>query len=139
MLSLHTVKKQDNNNVIINMLKFAYTQKNSNIFAYMLQLIYNIYTYTVKIQLSFCTYTDRCDAVNWLIFRIFRLIYMQRNHTQSSNNAVFTRWTHIQHTHIYCEGMTQLLRIYTLMQCSKSIDFSLFQINLHAAQSHTEQ
>ncbi len=89
-MSLHTVEKWDNNNVIIDALKLTYTQKNSNVFAYMLQLIYNIYIYTAKTQLSFCIYTDKCDAVNRLIFRIFRSIYMQRNYTQSSNNALFT-------------------------------------------------
>ncbi len=107
--------------------------------AYMLQLIYDIYTYIVKARLSFCAHTDRHDAVNQLIFRIFRSIYMQRNHTQSSNSALFTCWTHIQHTHIYCKDMTQLLHIYKQTWCSKLIDFSHFQIDLHAAQSHTEQ
>ena len=169
--------------------------------------LYNIHTYTAKAQLSFCAHTDRCDAVNRLISRIFRSIYTQRNHTQSSNSALFTRWTHIWYTHIYCEGTTQLctstrlhdavnqsifrfirlmymhcnyihckdttqslliyterqqrlcacaatniqhshshckdtiqlLRIYTSVQRSKSIDFSHFQADLHAAQSHTEQ
>ncbi len=194
MLSSYTVEKWDNSNAVVNTLKLAYTQKNSNVFAYMLQLIYNIYTYIAKTRLSFCAHTDRCDAVNQLIFRIFRSIYTQRNHTQSSNsalftcwthiqhihiyyedmiqllhiyrqmwysksidfrifrpiytqhkhiqssnNALFTCWTHIQHTYIYCEGMIQLLHTYRQMWCSKSIDFSHFQIDLHAAQSHTEQ
>ncbi len=35
--------------------------------------------------------------------------------------------------------MTQLLHIYTLAWCSKSIDFSLYQIDVHALQSHTLQ
>ena len=139
MLSSHTVEKRDNNNAIIDALKLAHTQKNSNIFAYMLQLIYDIHIYIAKAQLSFCTYTDRRDAVNRLIFRIFRPIYTQRNHIQSSNSALFTRWTHIQHIHTYCEDTIQLLCIYRLMWCSKSIDFSLYQINLHALQSHTLQ
>ncbi len=139
MLSSHTVEKWDNNNAIINALKLAYTQKNSNVFVYMLQFIYNIHTNITKARLSFCAHTDRHDAVNWLIFRIFRPIYMQRNHIKSSNSALFTRWTHIQHTHIYCKDTTQLLRIYRQTWCSKLIDFSLFQIDLHAAQSHTEQ
>ncbi len=107
--------------------------------AYMLQLIYDIYTYIAKARLSFCAHTNRRDAVNRSIFRIFRPIYTQRNHTQSSNSALFTRWTHIRHTHIYCEGTTQLLRTYKQTWCSKSIDFSHFQADLHAAQSHTEQ
>ncbi len=105
----------------------------------MLQFIYDIYTYTAKAWLSFYAHTDRCDAVNRSIFRIFRSIYTQRNHTQSSNSALFTRWTHIQHIHIYCEGTIQLLCIYTSAWCSKSIDFLLYQINLHALQSHTLQ
>ncbi len=120
-------------------LKLTHTQKNSNVFAYMLRLIYDIYTYITKARLSFCAHTDRRDAVNWSVFRIFRPIYTQRNHTQSSNSALFTCWAHIQHIHIYCEGTTQLLRTYRQMWCSKSIDFSHFQADLHAAQSHTEQ
>ncbi len=36
MLSLHTVEERDNNNAIVDALKLTYTQKNSNIFAYML-------------------------------------------------------------------------------------------------------
>ncbi len=123
MLSSHTVEKRDNNNAVINALKLIHTQKNSNVFAYMLQLIYDIHTYTAKARLSFCAYTDRRDAVNRSIFRIFRLIYTQRNHTQSSNSALFTRWAHIRHTYTYYEGMIQLLRIYTFAWCSKSIDF----------------
>ncbi len=107
--------------------------------AYMLQLIYDIYTYIAKTRLSFCAHTDRRDAVNRSIFCIFRPIYTQRNHTQSSNNALFTRWAHIQHTHIYCEDTIQLLRIYTSTWCSKLIDFSLYQIDVHASQSHTLQ
>ncbi len=107
--------------------------------AYMLQLIYDIYTYIAKTRLSFCTYTYRRDAVNRSIFRIFRSIYTQRNHIQSSNSALFTCWTHIQYTYIYCEGMIQLLHIYTFTKCSKSIDFSLYQIDVHALQSHTLQ
>ncbi len=114
MLSLHTVEKRNNNNTIIDVLKLAYTQKNSNVFAYMLQLIYDIYTYIVKTRLSFCAYTDRRDAVNRSIFRIFRSIY---THTQSSNSALFTCWIHI------CKDMIQLLHIYTSAWCSKSIDF----------------
>ncbi len=137
MLSLHTVEKRSNDNAIISALKLAHTQNDSNVFAYMLQLIYDIYTYTAKAQLSFCTHTDRCDAVNQSIFRIFRSIYTQRNHTQSSNSALFTCWAHIQHTHIYCEDMIQLLHIYTSAWCSKSIDFSLYQIDVHTSQSHT--
>ncbi len=137
MLSSHTVKKRDNNNAIIDALKLAYTQKNSNVFAYMLRLMYDIYTYIAKARLSFCAHTDRRDAVNRSVFRIFRPIYTQRNHTQSSNSALFTRWAYIRHTYIYCEGTIQLLRIYTSTWCRKSIDFSLYQIDLHASQIHT--
>jgi len=125
--------------VIIDTLKLAYTQNDSNIFAYMLQLIYNIYTYIAKARLSFCAHTDRCDAVNRLIFRIFRPIYMQRNHTQSSNSALFTCWAHIWYIYIYYEDMIQLLHIYTSAWCSKLIDFLLYQIDLHASQAHTLQ
>ncbi len=137
MLSLHTVEKRNNNNAVVDVLKLAYTQKNSNVFAYMLQLIYNIHIHIAKTRLSFCAHKDRHDAVNQSIFRIFRSIYKQRNHIQSSNSVLFTCWTHIQHIHIYCEDMIQLLRIYTSAWCSKSIDFLLYQIDLHALQSHT--
>jgi len=139
VLSSYTIEKRSNDNVIINALKLTYIQNNSNVFAYTLQLIYNIYIYIMKARLSFCAYTDRCDAVNRLIFRIFRPIYMQRNHTQSSNSALFTCWAHIWHTYIYYEGTIQLLHIYTSAWCSKLIDFSLYQINVHALQSHTLQ
>ncbi len=105
----------------------------------MLQFIYDIYIYIAKTRLSFCAHTDRCDAVNRLIFRIFRSIYTQRNHTQSSNSALFTCWAHIQHTHIYCKDTIQLLCIYTFAWYSKSIDFLSYQIDLHASQSHTLQ
>ena len=139
MLSSYTVEKRSNNNVIMNVLKLTHTQNDSNVFAYMLQFIYNIYIYIAKARLSICAHTDRRDAVNRSIFRIFRSIYTQRNHTQSSNSALFTRWAHIWYTHIYCEDMTQLLCIYTSAWCSKSIGFLLYQIDLHASQSHTLQ
>ncbi len=48
MLSSHTVEKRSNNNAIVDALKLAYTQNDSNVFAYMLQLIYDIYTYIAK-------------------------------------------------------------------------------------------
>ncbi len=87
MLNLHTVEKRSNNNAIIYALKLAHTQNDSNVFAYMLQLIYDIYTYIAKTWLSFCAFTDLRDAANRLIFLIFRSIYTHRNHTQSSDNA----------------------------------------------------
>jgi len=43
-----------------------------------------------------------------------------------------------QHLHSHYEGTIQLLRTYTSVRRSKSIDFG-FQTDLHAAQSHTEQ
>ncbi len=89
----------------------------------MLWLTYDIYIHTAKTWFSFRAHTDRRDAVNRSVFRIFRPIYTQRNHTQSSNSALFTCWAHIRHTHIYCEGTIQLLRTYTLMWHSKSIGF----------------
>ncbi len=139
MLSSHTVEKQSNDNVIIDALKLVYTQNDSNVFAYMLQLIYDIYTYIAKTRLSFCTYTDRCDTVNRLIFRIFRSIYMHRNHIHCKDMTQFLliyterqqrlcahAATNIRHLHNYCKGTTQLLRTYTSVQRSKSIDFSIF-------------
>ncbi len=125
--------------MIISTLKLAHTQNDSNIFAYMLQFIYDIYIYNAKTRLSFCAYTDRRDAVNRLIFRIFRSIYMHRNHihckdtTQSlliyierQQRLCAHAATNIQHSHSHCEGTTQLLRTYTSVQRSKSIDFSIF-------------
>ncbi len=87
MLSSHTVEKWGNNNAIINALKLAHTQNDSNVSAYMLQFIYNIYTYIAKAWLSFCASTDLRDAANQSIFPIFRPIYTHRNHTQSSNST----------------------------------------------------
>ncbi len=43
----------------------------------------------------------------------------------------------IRHINIHCKGTIQLLHIYTSVWCSKSIDFSLYQIDVHASQSHT--
>ncbi len=64
-------------------------------------------------------------------------------HTSQSHTKQWQRltqcWTHIQHSHIHCKDTTQLLHIYTSVKCSKSIDFLLYQINLHALQSHTLQ
>ncbi len=116
----------------------------------MLQFIYIIHIYIAKTRLSFCTFTCLWNAVNWSIFRIIRLIYMHCNHIHCKNMTqfllIYTEWqqrlcayaaTHIHHIYIHCKDMTQLLHIYTFVWCSKSIDFSLYQINLHALQSHT--
>ncbi len=105
----------------------------------MLQLIYNIYTYIAKAWFSFCAHTDRHDAVNRLIFRIIRSIYMHRNHIHCENMIqsllIYTEQqrrlyacaaTNIRHSHSHCKDTIQLLRIYTSVQCSKSIDFSIF-------------
>ncbi len=62
------------------------------------------------------------------------LIYTERQQRLCACAA-----THIHHIHIHCEDTIQLLHIYRLAQCSKSIDFSLYQVNLHASQSHTLQ
>ncbi len=107
--------------------------------AYMLQLIYNIYTYIAKTRLSFCTSTCLRDAVNQSIFRFIRLMYMHRNHIHCKDMTqsllIYTEWqqrlcacvaTNIRHSHSHCKDTIQLLRTYTLMQCSKSIDFSIF-------------
>ncbi len=107
--------------------------------AYMLQLIYNIYIYIAKTRFSFCAHTNRCDAVNRLIFRIIRLIYMHRNYIHCKDTTqfllIYIEWqqrlcacaaTNIRHSHSHCKGTTQLLRTYTSMRRSKSIDFSIF-------------
>ncbi len=117
-----------------------------------LQLIYVTYIYIAKTRLSFCTSTRLQDAVNQSIFCIIRLIYMHRNHIHCKDTIqsllIYTEWqqrlctciaTHIHHIHIHCKDMIQLLHIYMLMWCSKSINFSLYWIDVHASQSHTLQ
>ncbi len=49
------------------------------------------------------------------------LIYTERQQRLCAHAA-----TNIRHLHSHCKGTIQLLRIYTSMQCSKSIDFSIF-------------
>ncbi len=58
----------------------------------------------------------------------------QCNH-QHVEACTYTEWqqrlcahvaTNIQHSHSHCEDMIQLLRTYTSVRCSKSIDFSIF-------------
>ncbi len=49
------------------------------------------------------------------------LIYTERQQRLCAYAA-----TNIRHSHSYCKGTIQPLHIYTLMQCSKSIDFSIF-------------
>jgi len=116
------------------------------------ELIYDIHTYIAKTWFSFCTSTRLHDAVNWSIFCFIRSMYMYRNHihcedTIQSLLIYIERQqrfcahaaTHIHHTHIHCKDTTQLLRIYMLAWCSKLIDFSHYQIDLHALQAHTLQ
>ncbi len=129
----------------------SYTQNNSNVFAHMLQLIYITHIYIAKTWLSFCAYTHLCNAVNQLI-SIFWLIYIHHNYihckdmtqslliyTERQQRLCTCAATHIRHIHIHCEGTIQLLHTYTSVQRSKSIDFSLYQIDLHASQSYTLQ
>ncbi len=116
------------------------------------ELIYNKHTYTAKAWFSFCTSTCSRKTVNQSIFRFIRSMYMHCNHIHCKDMTqtllIYIEWqqrlyacaaTHIRHTYIHCEDTTQLLHIYTSAWCSKSIDFSLYQINLHASQSHTLQ
>ncbi len=118
----------------------------------MLQLIYITYTYIMKTRFSFCASTRSQDAVNRWVFCIIRSIYMHRNHIHCKDTTqsllIYTEQqqrlcthaaTHIRHTHTHCKDTTQLLHIYTLAWCSKSIDFSHYQIDLHESQSHTLQ
>ncbi len=51
-------------------------------------------------------------------------------------SIIYVRRAHIQHTHIYCKDMIQLLRTYTSVWRSKSINFD-FLIDLHTLQIHT--
>ena len=143
-LQIYTLQKHD----IVSVC--SYTQNNSNVFAYTLQLIYIIYTYIAKTWLSFCAFTCSYDAVNQSIFRFIKSMYMHCNHIHCKNMTqsllIYTERqqhlcayaaTHIHHIHIYCEDTTQLLHIYMLVWCSKLIDFSLYQIDVHASQSYT--
>ncbi len=56
-------------NFLIDLHMLQYTQNDSNVFAYALQLIYITHTYTAKTWFSFCASTRLCDAVNQSIFR----------------------------------------------------------------------
>jgi len=100
---------------------------------------YTSYTYTAKTWFSFCTSTRLCNAVNWSNFRFIRLIYMHRNHihckdttqslliyTERQQRLCACAATNIWHLHSHCESTIQLLRTYTSVQCSKSINFSVF-------------
>jgi len=100
---------------------------------------YTSHTYIAKTRLSFCTFIRLHDAVNRLIFRFIRSIYMHHNHIHCKDIIqsllIYTEWqqclcayaaTNIRHSHSYCKDTTQLLHIYTLMWCSKLIDFSIF-------------
>ena len=130
----------------------SYTQNDSNVFAHMLQFIYITHTYTAKTWSSFCAFTRLHDAVNRSIFRFIRSIYTHRNHIHCKDTTqsllIYIKQqqrlcthiaTHIHYIHIHCKDMIKLLHIYTSAWCNKSIDFSLYQINLHASQSHTLQ
>ncbi len=144
------------NQSIFLIFRLIYTHRNhtqsSNNAWLSVELIYNIHTYIAKTRLSFCTSTRLQNAVNRSIFCFIRSIYMHCNHihckdmtqslliyTEQQQRLCACAATHIHHTYIHCEGTTQLLHIYTLAWCSKSIDFSHYQIDLHASQSHTLQ
>ncbi len=116
----------------------------------MLQLIYITHTYNAKTRLSFCTSTCLHDAVNRSIFRIIRSIYMHCNHIHCKDMTqswlIYTERqqrlcahvaTNIRHLHSHYEDTTQLLRTYTSVRCSKSIDFSIFwSIYMHCNHIH---
>ncbi len=103
-----------------------------------LQFIYITHIYTAKTRLSFCAHTHLCDAVNRLI-SIFWSIYRRCNHihckdmtqslliyTEQQQHLCTCAAINIWHSHSHCKDTIQLLHIYTSMQCSKSIDFSIF-------------
>jgi len=152
----HINRRDAVNRSIFRIFRSIYTQRNhtqSSDSAWLsVELVYDIHTYTVKTRFSFCTSTRLQDAVNQLIFCFIRSIYMHRNHihckditqslliyTDQQQRLCACAATHIHHTHTHCEDTTQLLHIYMLAWCSKSIDFLLYQINLHALQSYTLQ
>ncbi len=76
----------------------------------------------------------RCNHIHCKDTTQSLLIYTERQQHLCACVA-----THIHHTYIYCEGTTQLLHTYISVQCSKSINFSLYQIDLHASKSHILQ
>ena len=93
-----------------------------------------------------------CEDTTQLL-RIYRLAWCSKSidfshfkidlHTSQSYTEQWQRlnqhWAHTRHSHIHYEGTIQLLRIYMLARCSKSIDFSHYQIDLHALQSYKLQ
>ena len=100
---------------------------------------YTSHIYTAKTRLNFCTSTRLCNAVNQSIFRFIRSIYMHHNHihckdttqslliyTERQQRLCARTATNIRHSHSHYKDTTQLLHTYTSMQCSKSIDFSIF-------------
>ncbi len=91
-----------------------------------------------KIKVDNKIYLYEMLTTNLLQAMLVRRAEQSHQHWQSSNSALLMHWAHIQHIHIYCEDMTQLLHTYEQTWCSKSISFD-FLINLHALQSHTLQ
>ncbi len=82
------------------------------------------------------TLTWRSKSID---FSIFWSIYMRHKYIHDEDTTqsllIYTKRqqrlcacvaTNIRYIHTYCKDMIQLLRIYTLMWCSKSIDFSIF-------------
>ena len=130
-LQSHTLQKHDT--------VFAHIHRTTATSLRMRCNSYTSHTYIAKTRLSFCTSTRLHDAVNRSIFRIIRLIYMHRNHihckdmtqslliyTERQQRLCAHAATNIQHSNSHCKDTTQLLRTYISVQCSKSVDFSIF-------------
>ena len=141
-LQSHTLQRHDT--------VFAHIHRMTATFLHMRCNSYTLHIHIAKTQLSFCTFTRLHDAVNRSIFHFIRLIYMHCNHIHCKDTTqsllIYTEQqqrlcahaaTNIQHSRSYCKDMIQLLRTYTLMQCSKSIDFSVFwAIYMHRKYIH---
>ncbi len=130
-LQSHTLQRHDT--------VFAHIHRMTATFLHMRCNSYTLHIHIAKTRLSFCTFTRLHDAVNRSIFHFIRLIYMHCNHIHCKDTTqsllIYTEQqqrlcahaaTNIQHSHSYCKDMIQLLRTYTFVQCSKSINFSIF-------------
>ncbi len=117
-------------------MKFVYTQKNSNVFAYMLWLIYDIYIYIMKTWFNFCAYTDRCDAVNRLIFA-FSDWFTRSAITHRAVTALYSHVKLIYNIHTYITKARLSFCTHT-HQCD-AVNRSIFDflIDLHESQIHT--
>ncbi len=125
-----------------------YTERQQRLCAHVATHIRHTHIYCEGTTQLLRTYTSmqRSKSINLLIFWLtyMRCKYIHCEDTTQSLLIYTERQqrlctcaaTHIHHIHIHCKDTIQLLHIYTFAWCSKSIDFLIYQINLHASQSH---